>query len=252
MQALLQALGRKVRALRQAHGLSLQALADRAALSRRFLIELEAGRANPSLLSLAGLARALRLDLADLCRLTAAPSPRRIALVGLRGAGKSTVGRALAERLEVPFVELDRWVQEQAGMSSAEIFELEGGEGFRRREAEALEAWLSRHAEGVLAVAGGLAENESGWQRLLASCTVVWLRATPQDHWQRVLAQGDARPMQGMPDARARLERMWLTREPAYARAHHVVDTSGRSPMAAVEDVLAATARARKEAGGAD
>lgn len=252
MSPLLPALGRKARGLRQAQGLSLQALAERSGLSRRFLIELEAGRANPSFLSLSALARALRTELPELCRLSAAPSPRRIALVGLRGAGKSTVGRALAQRLEIPFVELDQWIQQQAGLTSAQIFELEGIAGFRRREEEALEAWLSRHAEGVLAVAGGLAENDAGWRRLLASCTVVWLRATPQEHWARVLAQGDARPMQGLPDARARLERMWLDREPAYARAHQIVDTSRRSALEVVEDVaLRAASQATPDAADA-
>lgn len=229
MRALQVALGRRVRGLRQQQRLSLQACAERAGLSRRFLVEIEAGRANPSLAKLAALAQALQTGLGALCDLPIPHPARRIALVGLRGAGKSSLGRLAAAALEVPFVELDQWVQEHAGMSNSAIFELEGAAGFRLREQEALEAWLSRHAEGVLAVAGGLAENEAAWNRLLASCTVVWLRASPQEHWDRVLAQGDSRPMRGLPDARARLETLLKARESAYARAPLTFDTGGKT-----------------------
>lgn len=239
MAALQIALGRRVRSLRQAQGLSLQRLAEQAGLSRRFLVEIEAGRANPSLLKLAALAQALHTDLSRLCDLPLPRPARRIALVGLRGAGKSALGRRAAEALEIPFVELDQWIQEHAGLSSSAIFELEGAAGFRLREQEALEAWLSRHAEGVLAVAGGLAENEAAWSRLLSSCTVIWLRATPQEHWDRVAAQGDSRPMRGLPDARARLEALLRAREPAYARAHAQLDTGGKTLAEAGAALLA-------------
>lgn len=238
MKLLLRALGRRVRSLRAERNLSLQALADRAGISRRFLVEIESGRGNPSLDKLARLARALRLPLRELCDLPLPRPERRLALVGLRGAGKSTLGRALAARLEVPFEELDEWIEQHAGASRAQIFEFEGGDGFRRREAEALEAWLARHASGVLAVAGGLVDNAQAFERLLDSCTVIWLRADPQRHWDRVVAQGDLRPMQGQADARARLERLWLSRAPHYARAHLTVDTDERSPAACVEEIL--------------
>ena len=198
-------------------------------MSRRFLVEIEAGRANPSIEKLAWLAQALRVPLRELCDL---PTPRpegRIALIGLRGAGKSTIGRQLAEQLEVPFEELDAWIEQHAGASRAQIFEFEGAEGFRHREAEALEAWLTRHASGVLAVAGGVVENPAAYDRLLEACQVVWLRAEPQQHWDRVRAQGDLRPMQGSADARARLEALWRQREPLYARAQQVLDTSRHS-----------------------
>ncbi len=239
MHGLLTALGRRVRDLRRQRGESLERLAEQAGLSRRFLVEIEAGRANPSLLKLASLARALRLELPALLALPLARPARRLALVGLRGAGKSTVGRALAQILEIPFTELDVWIQEHAGMSNAQIFELEGAAGFRRREEEALEAWLSRTAEGVLAVAGGLADNPAAWERLLGTCTVLWLRASPQEHWNRVVAQGDARPMRGLPDARARLEALWRERESAYARAHFMLDTTGRDAAHTQEAILA-------------
>lgn len=239
MRKLQAALGRRVRSLRQEQGLSLQACAERTGLSRRFLVEIEAGRANPSLAKLAALAQSLKIGLGQLCDLPVPPPPRRIALVGLRGAGKSSLGRSTAAALEVPFVELDQWIQEHAGMSNSSIFELEGAAGFRIREQEALEAWLSRHAEGVLAVAGGLAENEAAWNRLLAACTVVWLRASPQEHWDRVLAQGDSRPMRGLPDARARLENLLKSRESAYARAPLQFDTSGKDAAQAASGLAA-------------
>lgn len=240
MNRLQVALGRRVRALRAERNQSLQTLAERAGMSRRFLVEIEAGRANPSIEKLAKLARALRLPLGELCDL---PLPRpagRVALVGLRGAGKSSIGRALAERLESPFEELDEWIEQHAGASRGQIFELEGAEGFRHREAEALEAWLARHATGVLAVAGGVVENAAAYDRLLDSCAVIWLRADPQRHWDRVLAQGDLRPMQGKADARARLEGLWRLRQPQYARAHCTVDTGDRPIAACVEQILAA------------
>jgi len=248
MRKLQASLGRRVRGLRQEQGLSLQACAERAGLSRRFLVEIEAGRANPSLLKLAALAQALQTGLGALCDLPLPHPARRIALVGLRGAGKSTLGRLAAAALEVPFVELDQWVQEHAGLSNSAIFELEGAAGFRLREEEALEAWLSRNAAGVLAVAGGLAENAAAWNRLLASCTVVWLRASPQEHWDRVLAQGDSRPMRGLPDARARLEALLKTRESAYARAPLTFDTGSKSPAQAAAGLTALL----RQAGAAD
>lgn len=228
-------LGRRVRALRAERNLSLQALAERAGMSRRFLVEIEAGRANPSLDKLARLARALRLPLRELCDLPLPHPSGRIALIGLRGAGKSTVGRALAERLEVPFEELDAWIEHHAGAGRGEIFEFEGADGFRRREAEALEAWLARHGNGVLAVAGGVVENPEAYERLLDACTVVWLRAQPQRHWDRVREQGDLRPMQSGSDARARLDALWRARAPQYGRAHHAIDTDDADAAAVVE-----------------
>ncbi|MCH2100444.1 MAG: helix-turn-helix domain-containing protein, partial [Planctomycetes bacterium] len=213
--SLLSALGRKIREAREARELSLQDMAERANWSRRFLIDAEAGRANPSLGKLSDLAEALGISLAELCDLPRAGRPARYAMVGLRGAGKSTLGTALARELEVPFSELDTWIELRAGMPIGEVFELEGSVGYRRHEAGALEDWLSHHGTGVLAVPGGIVQSPT-YDRLLRSCRTVWLQASPEDHLERVRAQGDMRPMQGDTDALTRLKTILREREAAY------------------------------------
>jgi XRE family aerobic/anaerobic benzoate catabolism transcriptional regulator len=237
---LLSALGHKIRAAREARGDSMQEAAERAGWSRRFLVDAEAGRANPSLGKLSDLAEALGLELAELCNLPRTSRPQRFALVGLRGAGKSTLGRALARSLEVPFSELDPWIERSAGMPISEIFELEGSAGYRRHEASALEAWLSHHGTGVLAAPGGIVQSPT-YDRLLRSCRTIWLRARPEDHLERVRAQGDTRPMQGQPDALERLRTILREREAAYGRCDHTVQTSDRSIQACLAELLHAT-----------
>lgn len=238
ISTLLAALGRRIRARREARGLSLQELAERAGWSRRFLVDAEAGRANPSVGKLAVLAEALGVSLGELCDLPpAGRRPRRFALIGLRGAGKSTLGRRLATELEVPFSELDDWIERRAGMRVDAIFEMEGSEGYRRHEAGALEDWLSHHGTGVLAVPGGIVHSPS-YERLLRACRTIWLQASPEDHLQRVLQQGDTRPMQGAGDAMERLRAILRTREPAYARADHALRTSGRSVESCLRALL--------------
>lgn len=234
---LLTALGRRIRSTREERGLSLQDLAERAGWSRRFLIDAEAGRANPSLGKLSDLAEALGLPLPQLCDLPRATRPQRYALVGLRGAGKSTLGRALAQALEVPFSELDTWIERRAGMPISEIFELEGSEGYRRHEEGALEDWLSHHGTGVLAVSGGIVQSPS-YERLLRSCRTIWLSASPQEHLDRVHAQGDTRPMQGSPDALARIEYLLAERAEAYARCELRVDTSTSTAPASLAELM--------------
>jgi len=242
---LLRALAERIRGLRTRHGLSLQELADRSNLSRRFLVEIEGGRANPSIARLACLADALRVPLGELCDLPTGPRyPQRIALLGLRGAGKSTLGPRLAERLEIPFHELDRLLEASAGMSTAEIFELEGAAGYLEREARALEEWLARHGSGVLALPGGFVEHEQAYRRLRDTCTTVWLQATPEEHWDRVLAQGDTRPMDGDHRAMPRLRGLLERREKAYTLATVHLSTSGRDPDACVEALRDTLARA--------
>ena len=234
---LLRALGERVRALRTERSFSLQELAERADLSRRFLVEIEAGRANPSLLRLARLAEAFRIPLCELCTLApAAHRSRRLALLGLRGAGKSTLGPQLATALEVPFHELTREIETAAGMSTAEIFELEGQLGYLSREAEALEGWLRRNGSGVLALPGGFVRHTEAYERLRKTCRTVWLQATPTEHWDRVVAQGDTRPMRGIDQAMTHLRGLLEQREPLYAKAEITLSTSN----ATVEQCLAA------------
>lgn len=237
---LLAALAARLREARARAGLTLDQTARRAGLSRRFLVEIEAARTNPSIGKLAALASALGISLAQLCDLPlAATPPLRIALVGLRGAGKSSIGRALAQRLELPFTELDQLIEERAGLGVGEIFELHGDEGYRRLEREALESWLAHHGSGVLAVPGGLVADDASYARLCQTCRTVWLQARPEEHMARVLAQGDLRPMQDDPDAMARLNRLLRARTPAYERADVHLQTSGRTPEECVEELRA-------------
>jgi len=226
---LLAGLGRRARELRGARGLTLKQLAQGAGLSSRFLVQLESGRANISVRSLAGLARALGTTPAALLSGPGGEADLPvIALLGVRGAGKTTIGRRLARRLKVPFVELDHRVEEAAGLSLAEIFALHGEEYYRRLEREALEVVLAEGRPLVLATGGGLAASPAAYALLRRRALTVWLRAHPEDHWNRVVQQGDRRPMANNPQAMAELRRLLAVRQPLYAEAHHVVDTSGR------------------------
>ena len=238
-QELLAELGRRIRARRREGGLSVSELARRAEVSRRTVTEIEAGRANPSILKLAALGRALDAPLADLCdlRVSSAP-PERIALVGLRGAGKTSIGRRLALALEAPFVELDRRVEELAGMPLPELFALEGARTFRRLERQALEIVLAAAGRQVIATSGSIVDSEATFARLRDSCRTVWLRATPEEHLARVLAQGDRRPVDGHPHALAELTSMLARREANYARCDHELSTSGRTLEQVLESAL--------------
>lgn len=227
---LLAALAERVRALRSARGLTLQQLSRQARLSARFLLQVEQGGTNISVRKLAGLASALDTTPAALL---AAPDTAGaggtlpvIALLGLRGAGKSTIGRRLARRLRVPFVELDRAVEDAASLSLAEVFALHGEAYYRRLERAALERILGEGRPLVLATGGGLPTTPETYALLRAQALTVWLRATPEDHWNRVVQQGDRRPMADQPEAMAELRRLLAAREPLYERAEATVDTS--------------------------
>ena len=239
--ALLVRLGARVRALRARRGLTLQQLAALAALSPRFLGQVEKGLGNISVLNLDALARALGTTPADLLKGDAAPGPPTIALLGLRGAGKTTLGRRIARRLGVAFVELDRRIELAAGLSLGEVFALHGEEYYRRLERETLERVLAEAEESpiVLAVGGGLPTSREAWARLRSRALTVWLRARPEDHWNRVLRQGDRRPSADHPEAMAELRRLLELRQPLYAEAHHTVDTSKRGVPAVERAVLA-------------
>jgi XRE family transcriptional regulator, aerobic/anaerobic benzoate catabolism transcriptional regulator len=224
----LDALGRAVRHRRTERGLTLHALAERARVSERFLVQLEAGQGNISVARLCDVAAALGTSAADLLR-GADASERRsgvVALLGLRGAGKSTIGPRLAKRLEVPFLELDQLVERAAGLSLAEVFELHGEAFYRRLERETLRGVIAEGRDAVLATGGSIVTDADSFELLRRGATTVWLKARPEDHMLRVRAQGDERPMRNRGDAMSELRSLLRTRGSLYAQAEHVVDTS--------------------------
>ncbi|HEY4825073.1 MAG TPA: helix-turn-helix transcriptional regulator [Solirubrobacteraceae bacterium] len=273
----LAAVGDRVRELRARRGMTRKILAKDSGVSERYLAQLETGQGNASLSILRRIARALDVPLAsliadspeppaELTRATellrrlgpeqlaearallikafgdadAAGRTGRIALVGLRGAGKTTLGALLAERLDVPFVELDREIERESGVSLATIFDFYGQAGFRRMERRCLDRVIEEHPRFVLATGGSIVSEASTFERLLAACWTVWLKAAPAEHMERVVAQGDMRPMAGNRESMADLQRILAGREPLYRRADAEVDTSGKPVPEALEALLAA------------
>lgn len=214
---------RTVRELRTVRGWTIATVAKRSGLSLRLLALIEAGEANPTLRSLEDLAGAFGVDVAALVQRKRKVRP--IALLGLRGAGKSTVGQALATELGWSFVETDRLIEQESGLSLAALFELHGEPRVRALEAQVVADVVDRGAV-VVAVGGGVVSHKETFALLRARTFTVWLKARPQDHWDRVRAQGDERPMAGSDSARAELDALWSARAPRYAEAALVVDTS--------------------------
>lgn len=265
-------LGARLRTLRAARGMSRRILARDSAVSERYLAELENGRANPSIGVLARIGSAIGVDLAELftppsrdaatallerldpenraaaCALLerhfgrAADKAERIALVGLRGAGKTTLGRLLAERLGWPFVELTREIERDYGADVAEILALSGQPGLRRQEYRALGRLVEERERAVIAAPGGIVAESASLDLLLARTHTVWLTASPEEHMARVAAQGDRRPMADNPEAMADLRAILAARSPDYARADARLDTSGRPPEDCLDE-LERTAR---------
>ncbi|MEY4695041.1 MAG: hypothetical protein RLZZ95_1490 [Pseudomonadota bacterium] len=225
------ALGERVRLLRARRGLSRKAAAARAQVSERHWANLESGTGNASILVLLQVAKALQCGLVTLLEeAPAAGSMRRqhIALIGLRGAGKSTLGQRLAQELGYVFVELSRVIEQLAGCSISEIHGLYGPQAYRRYERRALEDSLAQHPHAVLATPGGLVSEETTFNMMLAQCFTIWLQATPEDHMARVLAQGDTRPIAASTEAMQDLRRILNNRSPFYAKADVHFDTSAQ------------------------
>jgi XRE family transcriptional regulator, aerobic/anaerobic benzoate catabolism transcriptional regulator len=273
--AYLKRVGERVRVGRARRGMSRKVLSQASGVSERYLAELERGAGNASLLVLRQVADALGLEVAQLVsdaperpidlalalhqleRLSPADlaearrllaerfgsrkaSRGRIALVGLRGAGKTTLGQRAAEALGIPFVELDREVEGASGMELSEIFASHGQSMFRRLERQCLEAVIQRFDQVVIATGGSLVTEPATYDLLLSSCFVVWLSAKPEEHMSRVLAQGDLRPMAEGPQAMDDLKAILESRTALYAKADARVDTSGKGEVDVLAQLLAA------------
>ena len=269
----LRRLGERVRTLRHQRGITRKALAQHAKVSERYLAQLEVGKGNCSIVLLRRIARAIGLPVTQLVHDGAEPpldlvllmqflerlppdmlvearklvtehfsSPaedrRRVALIGLRGGGKSTLGRLLAERLDVPFIELDREIERRSGANLSEIFDMFGQETFRRAEREALDDVLRRHPHFVIATSGSIVTEPGTLELLLASCFTVWVRAEPEEHMKRVMAQGDMRPMANNARAMEDLVSILKSREPLYAKAEAVLATTDKTPEQNLAELL--------------
>jgi XRE family aerobic/anaerobic benzoate catabolism transcriptional regulator len=247
--ALLRALGTTVRALRTQKGLTMRELGERAGVSERFLVQLETGDANISVARLEDVAEALGTTAAKLLTSAseqprgAAPQPMPIvSLLGLRGAGKSSIGARVARRLRVPFIELDALVAREAGMSLDTIFEIHGEAYFHRLERATVRRLLDE-SEGrgaVIATGGSIVTDKETFALLKERTVTLWLKARARDHWDRVVAQGDARPMRGRTNAMSELKTLLRLRKPLYSQAAQTVDTSNVPLDETVERVLKA------------
>ena len=264
---LLLALGERVRMLRARRGLTRKQAALAADVSERHFANLEYGIGNASILVLQQVASALQCSLAELLGDVTTSSPEwllirellehrnevelrrarialtellgqpggdrarggRIALVGLRGAGKSTLGQLLAEDLDLPFVELSREIEKVAGCSIREIHDLYGTAAYRRYERRALEETVQIYADVVIATPGGIVSDPATFNLLLAHCTTIWLQASPEEHMGRVAAQGDLRPMAASKEAMEDLRRILAGRAAFYSKADLTLDTSGQT-----------------------
>jgi XRE family aerobic/anaerobic benzoate catabolism transcriptional regulator len=222
-------LGERVRTWRAEHGMTRKALAEASGVSERYLAQLEAGEGNISVLLLRRVARAMNVPVETLVREEQPQEEKPIALLGLRGAGKSTLGEKLAQALGVAFVELDREVEKEAGAALSEVFALYGQDAFRRFERRALERVLSSHERAVIATGGSIVTDAGSYKLLRERCTCVWLKASPEEHMERVIAQGDMRPFKGSSAALEEIRKLLSDRDRLYRRADLAIDTSGKT-----------------------
>jgi XRE family transcriptional regulator, aerobic/anaerobic benzoate catabolism transcriptional regulator len=254
-----------VRAARARRGMTRKQLAHDAGVSERHLAQLEVGEGNTSIVLLRRITDALNISLADLFMDVREPQPEkrfiqnllerlpdhrlrevaqklvrefgedlklrwsRLALIGLRGAGKSTLGAKIAKEFKTPFVELDAEIEKDAGIPLAEIFSLYGQSGYRRIERQTLERVLQQHQRVIISIGGGVVSEKENYDYLLKNCFTVWIKAQPEEHMARVIAQGDFRAMETSDEAMEDLRRILEAREPLYEKADGVVDTSGES-----------------------
>ena len=262
--AYLAAIGREVRSHRAKRGMTRRQLAQASETSERYLAQIESGAGNPSASVLRAIALALDLPIAGLLPESGAPNSalapvldllaqvpegelpaltkliearvarpghadraRRMALVGLRGAGKSTLGRRLAEHLGSPFIELDRVVEDDYGARIPDLIEMAGTATFRRHERSALERVIGANDSAVITTAGGIVSSRETYTLLLRKTHTIWIKARPEDHMSRVMAQGDFRPMAQNRAAMADLMAILEARRADYARAQAELDTSG-------------------------
>ncbi len=275
----LRVLGERIREARARRGMTRKLLARDSKVSERYLAQLEAGQGNISIALLRQVAHAMGLPLADLVREepdrpveltllvqtlarlgpkelkearrlladafgTAVESERRhrIALIGLRGAGKSTLGALLARERGVPFIELDREIERESGTSLGEVFDLYGQAAYRRYERRALEGVIERHDRAVIATGGSIVSEPATFDLLLSACYTVWLTAAPEEHMARVVAQGDHRPMADNAAAMEDLRRILQGRHALYAKADARVDTEGKTVEQSLGDLRVAIA----------
>ena len=251
---LLAQLGAHVRRIRQQLGLSIAELAARGRVSPRLISELQAGRANISLAGLIRVAGALNTSAGRLLAEAEENSrgsvgrPMVVSLLGMRGAGKTTIGAGLAERLGIPFVELDRQVESEAGLALPEIFALHGEAYYRDLEQRALRRLLDEQRSLVIATGGGIVTNSEAFKLLYDETITVWLKASADQHWNRVVRQGDPRPMAGRPAAKAELRRLLAEREPLYRRAQIRIDTVRLGLEGSVAALASKLGRATKQA----
>ena len=247
--AYLSQLGERVRNWRNGRGMTRKALAVASGVSERYLAQLESGQGNISVLLLRKVAQAMHVTMENLVRENPDQDParRRIALLGLRGAGKSTLGARLATHLGVPFIELDGEVEREAGANLGEVFAMYGQEAFRRFERRALERVLRTHESAVIAAGGSLVTDPDTYRLLLDNCHCVWLKARPEEHMSRVIAQGDMRPFEanarGKKPARSaaldEIRKLLADRDRLYSRADLTIETSGRSLKSSLEELRA-------------